>query len=169
MRGIFLVMLIVASSWASAAGLPIGVVGLTLGMDQQAVLKKLKAEYTLIPVTGMPDLIFVSDKASRGDVIGSVAFRAGKLTTIERIWGYFDEHSNPLEVTRTLYAALESSTSVAGAYASVDVSTRRIPGTEYQSIKFMFAGRSVVLGSSDGKSETSVRQVSVAESVFEKQ
>ncbi|WP_233207680.1 hypothetical protein [Herbaspirillum sp. BH-1] len=161
------VLLLASSATVTAAGLPIGFVALTLGMDQADVLKKLKSEYSIISVRGNQDLFYVTDKPKpNGTIIGSVKFSQGKLATIDRWWGAFGEESSNVDLMRTFYAAIESSKSVAGPYVSIDTSTQRIPGAEYKTIKFIFLGRSVTLGGTDGKNELGGKQVTVVESVF---
>lgn len=166
----FIVLLALFGLTAQAADLPIGGVPLSIGMEQQAAMKALNAQLHLIPVEGSTNAFFVSDAEPPNlSVIGAVTFKDGRLDFIQREWGYFSGTSNPVEVSKALFSAVESAKSASGESAVVSTTVQRIPGAAFKTIYFVFPGRKVSLGITDGNDNSKYgQQININESVSSK-
>jgi hypothetical protein len=152
---------------AVAAGMPLGPLFLTLGSDQDSVMKQVHSRFHVIPVSGSPDTFFLSEeRPPKVNVIGGVAFKNSRLTWVQRNWGVFTGRVTSTQVTDAIHSALESA-SMAGQSASVSVTTQRIPGTEFKVMTFSVPGRKVVVTTSETQSPPRSHQLSVEESISE--
>lgn len=159
----FLLLCILAT--AHAIELPIGSVSLSLGMEQNALMKELHAHFHVVAVTGNSNMFFLSEsKPPNVSVIGGVSFEKGRLAWIQRNWGSFTGKVNSVEVTKALFSAIESAMAASGASAVVSTSVQRIPGAEFTSVCFVFPGRKITVSTTDGDAKYG-QQVSIEESV----
>jgi hypothetical protein len=151
---------------ATAAELPIGPMLFKLGTPQASVMTEVGARFRVIPVTGSPDMFFLSDKdAANANVIGGISFKDGRLTWVQRNWGSFDGSARADEVAKALYSAIESATTATGSSAIVSTKINRVPGTEFRSTYFQFPGHKVSITVTDGDSTNGGKQVTVDESI----
>lgn len=166
----FIGLLALLGLTAQAADLPIGGVPLSIGMEQHAAMKTLDAHLYVIPVKGNTNAFFVSDAEPPNiSVIGNIIFKDGRLDWIQREWGHFSGTSNPVEVSKALFSAIESAKSASGESAVVSTTVQRIPGAEFKTIYFSFPGRRVSLGIIDGDAKSTYgQQVNINESVSSK-
>lgn len=150
---------------ARASDLSIGSVSLSLGMEQAAVMKELKARFHVVPMAGDSNMFFLSEsKPPNVSVIGGVSFENGRLAWIQRNWGSFSGKTNSVEVTKALFSAIESAKASFGASAIVSTTVRRIPGAEFKSVYFVFPGRKITVTTTDGDAKHG-QHVSIDESV----
>ncbi len=155
---------------AQAGDLPIGGVPLSIGMEQHAAMKALNARFHVFPAKGNTNVFFLSDAEPPNlSVIGNVSFKDGRLDWIQREWGHFSGTSNPVEVSKALFSAIESAKAASGESAVVSTSVKRIPGAEFKTVYFSFPGRRVSLGIIDGDAKSKYgQQVNINESVSSK-
>lgn len=165
----FGLLLLCIFSSTYAADLPIGAVSLSLGMEQSAVMKELRAHFHVVAVTGNSNMFFLSEsKPPNASVIGGVSFENGRLAWIQRNWGSFAGKVNSIEVTKALFSAIESAKTASGGSAVISTSIQRIPGAEFKSIYFVFPDRKITVSTTDGDAKYG-QQVSIEESVSIKQ
>jgi hypothetical protein len=151
---------------ATAAELPVGSMLFKLGAPQASVMVEVAARFRAIPVTGTPDMFFLSDRdAPNAKVIGAISFKNGHLNWVQRNWGSFDGSARADEVAKALYSAIESATAATGSAASVSTKINRVPGTEFRSTYFDFPGHKVSITVTDGDSTHGGKQVTVDESI----
>lgn len=154
------------SSLSQSTELPIGSLQLSLWADRESVMKEINSRYHVVTVTGQPDTFFVSDgKPPNIRVIGGVAFVGGRLSWIQRNWGSFEGKVNSVEVSKALFSALESAANSSGASATISTKVQRVPGVEFKTVTFEFAGRRVTMTSTDGDSKHGGQQVGIEESI----
>jgi hypothetical protein len=135
----------------NATDLPIGLVSLSLGTEQEAVFKELKSHYQIVSVNGNSNLFFVSDgKVPEGAIIGAVEFKDGYLSRIQRNWGSYAGNVDPNEITNILFSAIDSAVASSGKSATVNTNLQRIPGAEFKTIDFVFPGRKISVSLTDG-------------------
>ena len=151
---------------ASAAELPVGPMLFKLGAPQASVMTAVASRFRVIPVTGKPDMFFLSERdAPNAKVIGGISFKNGRLSWVQRNWGSFDGSARADEVAKALYSAIESATTATGSSASVSTKINRVPGTEFRSTYFDFPGHKVSITVADGNSAHGGKQVTVDESI----
>jgi hypothetical protein len=162
---LFCFFLMLSFSVTHAADLQIGAVSLSLGMEQVSVMKELHARYHVVAVAENNNMFFVSEsKPPNISVIGGVSFDGGRLTWIQRNWGSFSGKINPVEVTKSMFSAIESARKTSGASAVINTSIQRIPGSEFKSVYFVFPDRKITVSTTDGDAKYG-QQVSIEESV----
>ncbi|WP_162350077.1 hypothetical protein [Pseudoxanthomonas gei] len=153
-------------SSANGAELPVGPMLFKLGTSQASVMTEVAARFRVIPVTGSPDMFFLSDKnAPSANVIGGISFKNGRLSWVQRNWGSFDGSARADEGAKALYSAIESATTATGSSASISTKINRVPGTEFRSTYFEFPGHKVSITVTDGDSTHGGKQVTVDESI----
>ncbi len=163
---LLLLITIAAPLCARAQELPIGSLDLAIGGEQSVVMKEIKSRFEVVTVTGQPNTFFVSDgKPPHVNVIGGVAFQNGRLSWIQRTWGSFDGKVNSIEVSKALFAAVESASSVAGTTATITTKSQRVPGIEFKTVRFDFPGRSVTMTTTEAEPKKGGLQVTIDESV----
>lgn len=169
LRPVTFLLLLGAFVPAWGADLAIGTYRVTLGMDQPTVMKELNARFHIVPVTGNPDTVFVSEsKPPKVHVIGGVAFKNGRVSWIQRNWGSFSGKTNAFEVHKALFAALDQAANLSGSQASVTTKLQRVPGTEFKSIYFEFLDRKITLTTSDGDTKSVGQSITIDESISSK-
>ena len=162
-------ILVLASISLTAYGneLSIGSVSLVLGTEKNTVLKKLRANLHILPVSGNDNQFFLSDaKPPNVSFIGYVFFENNKLSLIQRNWGSYSGKTESVEITKTLFSAIENAKVASGTAVIVSTSVQRTPGAEFKSIHFDFPGRRISIMSADSSDSTKYAdQVSIDESI----
>lgn len=149
----------------SAGGLIIGSIPLALGMEQAEAMKKLHANSLVVPVTGDKNKFFVlANTQPSSSVIGAVSFENGRLTWIQRNWGFYSGTANPVDVSTALFSALESAKATSDARAIVSTFVHRVPGSEFKEIDLNFSGSKITISITDGDAKYG-QQVTIVESV----
>jgi hypothetical protein len=155
---------------AYSSELPIGAMRFALGAEQSSVMQEVRARFHVVPLQGSSETFFLSEtKPPNIRVLGSIRFANGRLSWVQRNWGQFEGKVNSTEVSKTLFAAIESATAEAGASATVSTKVQRVPGAEFRSIYFEFPGRKITVTSTDGDASHGGKQVSIEESIALKQ
>ena len=169
----YLVFIVVSSLMLSlparAVDLPIGSITLSLGMEQTQVMQELKRRFHIVPA-GQDGTVLVAERQGQLlNYVGGVAFKNGRLTWIQRNWGTFSGKVNSVEVSKSFFSAIESATASSGAAVVTTTKVQRIPGTEFKSVYFSFSdGRKITISTTDGDAKWG-QQVSIEETVSEKQ
>ena len=159
-----------ATSPAFSSELAIGPMRLALGAEQSGVMQQVQARFHIVPLQGSSEMFFLSEtKPPNVRILGAITFANGRLSSIQRNWGQFEGKVNSSDVSKTLFAAIESATAEAGASAIVSTKVRRVPGAEFKSIYFDFPGRKITVTSTDGDASHGGNQVSIEESITLKQ
>lgn len=163
-----LVVLLAAlfTPYAIGAALPIGNMRFALGTDQSGVLQEVRARFHVVPLQGSPDMYFLSEtKPPNVRVLGAIRFSNRRLVWAQRNWGQFEGKVTSTDVSKTMFAAIESATAAAGTSATVSTKIQRIPGAEFKSIYFDFPGRKITITSTDGDASRGGKQISIEESI----
>jgi hypothetical protein len=160
-------LLTLALSAANATDLPIGSVMLSLGMDKENALKKLKESYGVLEqkIRGSEIYTVTSGKEPNFKFLGTVTFREGKLAWISRNWGNFNMANNPMEYASALFAALEGAAAASGSTATITTKVSRVPSGEIKQIDFVFSDRKITTLISDGPAQGLGKQAGIDESV----
>lgn len=150
--------------------LSVGSLSFTLGEDQDTVMRAIKDRFEVITVTGQPDTFFISEsKRPNVNVIGGVAFKAGRLAWVQRNWGSFQGQAVSVEVSRALFSAIESASRASSEKATVTTKSRRVPGAEFKTVIFQFPARRVTMTTTEGDANSGGSQVSIDESISSRQ
>jgi len=148
----FILILIFPS--IQAAGLKIGSVTLSPGMEQADALEKLRSHFHIVRVPGAKSMFFLSeDEANKDRPVASLAFENGQISWIEKNWGSFSDRINPVEVTKALLAAMESAKTSSGSSAEISTSVRQNHGAEFKSVHFVFPDRKIIVVTTNGDVE----------------
>jgi len=151
-----------------AAELQIGPMLFTLGAEQSAVMKVVESRFHIVSAAGQPDMFFLSEAKPPNDrIVGAIAFENGRFNMVQRQWARFDGRVTSTEVTKAIFAALESATAVSGSAATLSTQVQRVPGVEFKSIHFDFPGRRVTILAVD--TDAKHQQVNITESISTKQ
>ena len=130
------------------------------------MIKEIKSRFEVVTVAGQPNTFFVYDgKPPHGNVIGGVAFQNGRLSWIQRTWGSFEGKVNSVEVSKALFSALESASSVSGTADAITAKSQRVPGIEFKTVTFEFPGRRITMTTTEAEPKNGGLQVSIDESV----
>lgn len=149
---------------ASAKELSIGIVRLSLGMDQEVVLNELRKSYNVKEQEG--NYYFVSSgKEPNFKYLGHVTFSNRKLSSIQRDWGSFKLSNTSVEYASTLFAAIESATVVSGSSAKVSTRISRNPDFEVKQIDFVFTDRKITALTTESRDPRYGRQAGISETV----
>ncbi len=162
---VFLLTLVLSA--ANASDLPIGAVRLSLGMEKENVLQKLKDFYgvTEQPMISSSLYSITADKKPNSKLLGMVTFREGKLVWISRRWGDFNTANNSMEYASALFAALEGAAAASGSTATITTKVSRVPSGEIKQIDFVFSDRKITTLISDGPAQGLGKQAGIDESV----
>lgn len=168
MRVISIALSVAACVCTNASGqeLSVGSLSFSLGQDRDSVMRAIKGRFELVPVTGQPDTIFISEsKRPNLNVIGGVAFKGGRLSWVQRIWGSFQGRVASVEVSKALFSAIESASGASNADATISTKIQRVPGTEFKTVTFDFPIRRVTITTTEGDGKNGGSQVSIEESI----
>jgi hypothetical protein len=160
-------LLFLINSTSIAQSLAIGGVSLSLGDEEAGVTKTLRSRFHLVPVTGQSGIFFISERPPPNvEIIGGVGFMDGRVRWLQRTWGAFDSKVHPAEVSRALFAAVESASNAVGTTtAEVSTDVQRSPGLDYKTVKFRFGNRTVTVGTTDGDAKNGGQQVRIEENI----
>jgi hypothetical protein len=161
-------MLLLVASAAHANDLAVGSMRFTLGSPQSQVMAAIADGFRVVPVSGDQGLVFLAERgASDSKILGSLQFKGGRLTMVQRRWGQFSSDADPHEVGSALFGAIESATRASGPAASITTETQRIPGVLFMTTTFRFAGRNVSVLTTEGSEKDGGKQVSIEEWISE--
>ena len=154
-------------SAANATDLPIGSVRLSLGMDKENALKKLKEVYGVTEQKMMSGNFYTvtTGKEPNFKLQGTLTFREGKVTWVSRTWGNFNMTNNSMEYASTLFAALEGAAAASGTTATITTKISRGPSGEIKQIDFVFSDRKITTLITDGRDQELGKQASITESI----
>lgn len=165
-RCIVVLLAALVTPGAIGSELPIGAMRFALGTEQSGVMQEVRTRFHVVPLQGNPDMYFLSEtKPPNVRILGAIRFANGRLVWAQRNWGKFEGKVTSTEVSKTMFAAIESATAEAGTSATVSTKVQRIPGAEFRSIYFDFPGRKVTITSTDGDASHGEKQVSIEESI----
>lgn len=151
---------------AAGADLAIGTMRFVIGTDQRSVMQEVRTRFHVVPLQGNADMYFLSEsKPPNVRVLGGISFSNGRLVWAQRNWGQFEGKVTSTDVSKTMFAAIESATAAAGTSATVSTKIQRIPGAEFKSIYFDFPGRKITITSTDGDASNGGKQLSIEESI----
>lgn len=152
---------------ANATNLPIGSVELSLGMDQENVLKKLKEFYGVNEQPQISSSFYTTtaDKRPNSKFLGTISFYREKLMWISRSWGDFKMSNNPMEYSSALFAAIEGAAAASGSTATITTTISRVPSGEIKQIDFVFSDRKITTIMADGRDQELGKSVGITESV----
>jgi hypothetical protein len=152
---------------ANATDLPLGSVMLSLGMEQENVLKKLKEFYGVHeqPLISSSLFTVTVDKRPNSKLLGTISFYQGKLTWVGRQWGDFNMSHNPMEYSSALFAAIEGAAAASGSTATITTKISRVPSGEIKQIDFVFSDRKITTMMSDGRDQQLGKSVGITESI----
>ena len=163
--GLLLGVLLLAGA-VDAAELPIGSMMFKLGAPQTSVLSEAQTRFTLVPVSGNPDMFFLSTgNPPNAQIVGGIAFKDGRLSWVQRNWGNFSGPTSAIDVAKAVQSALSSAASASGSQATITTEEKRVPGTDFRSTYFQFPRHKVSITVADSNDPQYGRQVTVDESI----
>lgn len=137
------------------------------GHRKKYCAEKASFQPSYLASSGNDNQFFLSDsKPPNVSFIGSVSFENNKLSLIQRNWGSYSGKTESVEITKTLFSAIENAKVASGTAVIVSTSVQRIPGAEFKSIHFDFPGRRISIMSADSSDSAKYAdQVSIDESL----
>jgi hypothetical protein len=144
--------------------LSIGSLSVRIGADKFAVIRDASSRFHVINVAGQDGIMLSERKPPNVNVIGSITFAGGKVAGASRTWGHFSRRSDPAEVGKALFAAIESVSGKSGVKQPV-VTTEvdRIPGGEFKRVRMQYGSRSVSILTVDASSQSAGMSIQVTE------
>lgn len=149
---------------ACAQQLTLGSVPIALGQSRATVMASL-AEFNTSSIDPN-EMVLVASKGREGDsILGAVLFKEGRVVLVQKTWAEYEGVVPPVEVAKTIHAAIESASSQARSPGVVRAQRRHMDGGEVQTLTFEFGNRRIQVTTAFGIRGTS-ETVRVAEEVF---
>jgi hypothetical protein len=151
---------------AQAAELPVGPMLFKLGAPRASVVAEAQSKFTLVPVSGNPDMFFLSTgNPPNAKILGGIAFKDGRLSWVQRNWGSFSGPTTAVDLAKAVQSALSSAVSASGSSATITTENKQVPGTDFRSTYFEFPGHKVSISVADSTDQDYACQVTVDESI----